>query len=317
MTERSFNKGEIIFKEGELGDTLYRVADGSVAIVAALGQDGQKTLTELGKDSYFGEMAVVDVYPRSASAVAAIDGTVVNEYKDSELKELFASHPEAIYEILIHLSERLRNVTTNYLTVAKLISKLDLDSEESRKGFFARIKEHREASRKAVAISEPSVDYIRKSTKGSMPAIQQYDKGTIICKEGEKGKCMYSVQGGNVGIFTGYGTPDEKMLTEIASGSFFGEMGMLQNMERSATAVAVAEATTIEAIYPEDLEVLFKENPTEVIMIVDHLASRLRNMTKRYNEAYKIAHDLIDLDDKPASADLKDTVKGFKANIYA
>lgn len=317
MTERSFNKGEIIFKEGQLGDTFYRVAAGSVCIVAALGEDGQKTLTELGEGRYFGEMAVVDVYPRSASAVAAIDGTVVDEYKDNELKELFENHPEAIYEILINLSERLRNVTTNYLTVAKLISKVDLDSAESRKGFFARIKEHREASRKAMQIAEPSVDYVRKSTKGNIPSIQQYDKGTIICKEGEKGKCMYSVQGGNVGIFTGYGTPDEKELTEIASGAFFGEMGMLQDMERSATAVAVADKTTIEAIYPEDLAEMFKEKPTEVAMIVDHLASRLRNMTKKYNEAYKIAHDLIELDDKPASAEIKDAVEGIEANIYA
>ena len=52
-------------------------------------------------------------------------------------------------------------------------------------------------------------------------------------------------------------------------------------------------------------------------MIVDHLASRLRNMTKRYNEAYKIAHDLIDLDDKPASPELKGAVEGIEANIYA
>ena len=317
MTEKTFNKGEIIFKEGQLGETFYRVASGKVCIVAALGEDGQKTLTELGEGSYFGEMAVVDVYPRSASAVAAVDGTVLNEYNADEIKNLFENHPEAVYEIMIHLSERLRGVTTNYLTVAKLISGLDLDSEESKKGFFARIKEHREANRKAMQIAEPSVDYIRKSTNGYIPSIQEYDKGTIICKEGEKGKCMYSVQGGNIGIFTGYGTENEKKLTEIASGSFFGEMGMLQNMERSATAVAVVDKTTIEAIYPEDLEAMFKENPTEVLMIVDHLASRLRNMTKRYNEAYKIAHDLIDLEDKPATAEIKDNVEGFEANIYA
>ena len=67
--QKKFNAGEFIFRDGDAADSLYILLDGRVRITKTiLGQE--TTLTTLGKGAIFGEMAVVDNQPRSASAIA-------------------------------------------------------------------------------------------------------------------------------------------------------------------------------------------------------------------------------------------------------
>ena len=51
-----------------------------------------------------------------------------------------------------------------------------------------------------------------------------YKKGEIIFREGDPGNCMYDIFWGRVGVYTGYGTPQEKKLAELKTEDFFGEM---------------------------------------------------------------------------------------------
>ena len=60
--------GGIIFREGDVATELFVIKSGQVRI-----QFGNRTLTELGPDSIFGEMALIDNEPRSASAIAVTD----------------------------------------------------------------------------------------------------------------------------------------------------------------------------------------------------------------------------------------------------
>ena len=69
---RSFKAGETIFRQGDPAEELYIVKSGKVEI--RLGNRLLDTLPEL---SIFGEMALIDHRPRSATAVAATDATVV------------------------------------------------------------------------------------------------------------------------------------------------------------------------------------------------------------------------------------------------
>ena len=96
---------------------------------------------------------------------------------------------------------------------------------------------------------------------------------------------MYDIHFGRIGIYTGYGTPEEKLLTELFANKFFGEMGMIDGEPRSATAVVMADNTTLETIYPEDLEELIETNPLKVDMILQHLSGRLRHLTADYADA--------------------------------
>ena len=70
---RAFRSGEVIFNEGDAGDGLYIVHSGLIRITATSTPDRQHVLSRMEPGDYFGEMAVFDVGPRSASAVALED----------------------------------------------------------------------------------------------------------------------------------------------------------------------------------------------------------------------------------------------------
>ena len=68
---RSFTTGETIFREGDAGDGIYVVKSGRVRITVVVGQQGEiMEFSKEGAGAIFGEMAIVDHRPRSASAIA-------------------------------------------------------------------------------------------------------------------------------------------------------------------------------------------------------------------------------------------------------
>ena len=62
-------------------------------------------------------------------------------------------------------------------------------------------------------------------------------------------------------------------------------MSLLDEEPRSATAIAEMDDTVLEIIRPEDLKELFRVNPIEIDMILQHLSRRLRMLTKDYEKA--------------------------------
>lgn len=77
--EESYGPAEMIFREGEPGESMYVVLDGTVLISKFIPGGGDEGLAFLGRGEYFGEMAVLDRLPRSASASAHTSGAVVLE----------------------------------------------------------------------------------------------------------------------------------------------------------------------------------------------------------------------------------------------
>lgn len=100
---RSYKAGHVIFTEGEAGHEFFVVKAGSVAI-----RHGNKTLQVLGEGEIFGEMALIDSEPRSATVVAETDCIIVPV---SEKQFLFMSS-EAPYfglNVMRVLAKRLRS----------------------------------------------------------------------------------------------------------------------------------------------------------------------------------------------------------------
>ena len=74
-----------------------------------------------------------------------------------------------------------------------------------------------------------------------------------------------------------------------AAGEVFGEMGLISEEKRSATAVVEEDGTLLETIRAESLESLFKSNPVKIDMILSHLSHRLRRLTLDYVKACRKA----------------------------
>lgn len=69
---RSFRAGEVIFKAGDRGNEFFVIKTGKVRV-----QLGNRTLQTLGEGEIFGEMALIDAEPRSATLIAETDCVVV------------------------------------------------------------------------------------------------------------------------------------------------------------------------------------------------------------------------------------------------
>lgn len=102
-----FPAGREIFQEGDPGDGVYLVLDGLVEISAAVTQNSRSILSQVGPGEIFGEMAVLETKPRSATARAVTDSTVYFIPREP-LLELLDQSPVFALDLLRESSRRLR-----------------------------------------------------------------------------------------------------------------------------------------------------------------------------------------------------------------
>ena len=107
-------------------------------------------------------------------------------------------------------------------------------------------------------------------------------KGEILFRPGDPGDCLYDVYTGTVGVYSRYGTPEEKLLRKYYPDEYFGEMGLIDHAARSATAVALEGDTTVGIINEASFGEFFEKNPARVLMVMQHLSGNLRRRTNEY-----------------------------------
>jgi CRP-like cAMP-binding protein len=93
----------VIAKEGQLGREFYVIAAGSAEV-----QVGERTVTTLERGDFFGEMALVDGKPRSASVIATAPMTLY-VFDPREFFTLLSDFPPVSRQILKGLATRLRH----------------------------------------------------------------------------------------------------------------------------------------------------------------------------------------------------------------
>lgn len=107
----AFAKNSVIFKEGEPGDRCYVITNGDVRISKFIPNIGEEALAVLKPGDYFGEMALIDNFPRSAHAIANTDVAVLAISK-TDLDKILIMDRELGYKLLWAftktLSKRLR-----------------------------------------------------------------------------------------------------------------------------------------------------------------------------------------------------------------
>jgi len=105
----SYEKGDLIVREGERDGRLFIIISGEVCVVKDLGGPSEKTLRVLRSDNYFGEMALIDDYVRTASVVAN-DPTQVLSLDQWNIRDEIRKYPAIAIELLQTLGRRLRAV---------------------------------------------------------------------------------------------------------------------------------------------------------------------------------------------------------------
>jgi CRP-like cAMP-binding protein len=102
---RTFHQGEIIFSEFEVGDTFYLIQSGKVQLVKITG-DIERTLDILHPSEMFGEMAILENSPRSATAIA-IEEVKVLEFNSQNFEILLLGNPQIALKLLKMFCKRI------------------------------------------------------------------------------------------------------------------------------------------------------------------------------------------------------------------
>ncbi len=100
-----YASNEIIFTEFEPGNEFYFIQEGRVKIVKII-NNTEKTLDVLEIGDVFGEMAILEEEPRSASAIAMDDVKVLKFHRDN-FDSLLQGNPQLAYKLLVIFSKRI------------------------------------------------------------------------------------------------------------------------------------------------------------------------------------------------------------------
>jgi len=105
-----YTKGQVLFREGDEGEEMYIVQSGRVAIKKKVRDGSDATLAVLEKGDFFGEMALLERLPRSATAEVIEDGDLIKI--DNEIfGDMIKANPEIAIRMLRKYSIRLRETT--------------------------------------------------------------------------------------------------------------------------------------------------------------------------------------------------------------
>ena len=139
MDIRTYDRGEVIFRQGDPGDCMYDIQFGRVGIFNDYGGPNEKKLAELMSDQLFGEMSLLDGAPRSATAVSLDPQTVVAAITEKEFFEYFDEQPVKILLLMQQMCNRLRRTSKDYKNACRTVYET-VESEKSGKpqsGFLA------------------------------------------------------------------------------------------------------------------------------------------------------------------------------------
>lgn len=196
---REIKKDVFVIRQGENGDHFYVVQSGTLDVFVK-GKDGEQTKvgTSLGPGSCFGELALMYNTPRAASIKSSSDCV---------------------------LWEIERNIYRGILVYYK----------------YLRNKQYMEFLRN-VEIMEKKLGSIMSESELEKMTIslerEQYEKGETIIRQGNTGDHFYIIAEGDVGVFRADDKGNEKKLTTLHQGGYFGEKALLKEDVRQASCIA-------------------------------------------------------------------------------
>ena len=302
MERKELRLNEVIFKDGMYQKWMYNICEGSVDIYSGYGTSDEKKLITLTKGQSFGEIGMIALMPRTATAVAAEETVVLEQISNEEFEDYLMNHAENIQPILSSVSRRIRELTDDLAMVTKMTNEV-LSEGESEKTTAGSLTEFigsvlgKLKSKKALNEESAIMKMRQQALSSEMPSTIQLEKGNVIFRAGEQADCLYDIYDGVVGIYSDYQTPNEKLLAELRVDEVFGEMGILDNMPRSATAVCLTDCTVL-VVKPENFMMFFEKKPAVILQLLQRMCIQVRDLTEKYLKVCKTFEEMESLEDK-------------------
>ena len=166
MRTDKFQASKLIFSEGDQGDEAYRVIEGSVEI--SIQRDGQKlVLGILGAGEAFGEMAMVESRPRSATA-HTLEPTLIEVIAREDFQRMLEEGGEQIVPYLTMIFDRLRVTNDRLLMALSKLNELQPAVKHHHQDIFG-------SKRNSIALQiEPDSEEMRQQTRLQKRLIRFY-----------------------------------------------------------------------------------------------------------------------------------------------
>lgn len=239
------SQGGQFFTENQTSDKMYLLVEGEVSLVR-----GTKTLDVVKAGEIFGEMAAISRQPRSASAAARTPCRALS-LDSKQFLTAIQKTPEFALMLMNIIMNRLR------MTIAMLAVSKALDRAQAR--------ERRVFDEKLLADLMAALHH---------RSPQHTPLNRVIMKEGDAGVFMYIVVQGRVAI-----SIKGKVVEHVGPGGVFGEMALVDQSPRAATATAESDCDLL-AVNRNDFLELVKSNPAFGVSLLKAAADRLRTMTE-------------------------------------
>ncbi len=243
--------GAVLFAENAAGNTMYFLISGDVALTRS-----GRPLDVIKAGEVLGEMSVLTGVSRSATATARAACAVI-ELDAAAFSRAMQQAPEFALMLLAILIKRLR------LALAMQM----LGQGRAAADAMAVIPT-------SGAVFDAALLAELASNFPARPPVYQ-PKNSVIMREGEAGIFMYVVIDGAVRI-----TISDKIIELVKAGGVFGEMALVDQSKRAATAAAATDSNLL-SINRNDFLTLIKTNPAFGASLLRALANRLRNTGKK------------------------------------
>ena len=135
--------------------------------------------------------------------------------------------------------------------------------------------------------------YLKNSAANAVK-MTQFNKGEIIFKKGETGSTMYEIRSGSVGIYLNYKEEGERLLVVKQAGEFFGEIALIEDRPRTATAVAMEEMTKLREVSINGFPNYVKSRTDILKPIMDAMAERFKMQRRLYYDVCEVLKAYVD-----------------------
>lgn len=174
-TEQSFDDGAEIVHQGDTGSSIFVIGRGSAAVMVNKPDGSSVKLAELGRGELFGEMATIEMRPRSATLLATARTTVLEISGDAFLA-LVRQNTEMALVLLEKMSRRLRStydlmtdlrLSEHEQVLAQLAARLDVVTQSTEAKLAASEKMYDQTARRATEVID-SADRARNVFRWSL-----------------------------------------------------------------------------------------------------------------------------------------------------
>lgn len=295
ISYRNYQKNAFILIEGEIkSDCFYIVKEGKINIQKKFPVYGEKHSEILVSGDFFGVVGAMSQLPHLESAIAAVPSQLLVVPRKA-FPSLTQKNPALASKIVRFFSKKIRQFNDRELDF-KIIAH-GVDENFVTLLNIAAVYENELKRKRIAAYMYNSINYYKPDTEVASQALdrlskmeervkfnkkdgifRQYSDSDIIFCENEPADEVYILKNGKVRISKLMNGADQQLYI-MRAGDVFGEMALLENKTRSATAVAMEDSEVL-VITRHNFEIMIQKEPHLIGKLISLLAERIWTTNK-------------------------------------